>query len=247
MGDISVIARRLDDGHVQYGWSGNGGYFAAVGAALLYWYDSQEMVEYLFGLGQLEMLSKPGSESSGSFIRNRPTGKPHWLGTTEQEIFRRIAFVDYGYFYDTDHRWYYIYPSPFRIKIPLKTVSDYLQRTGKQYEFDFLGQINRRTIDEIISDWYENDAAFQLFANSHGFGNREVEQTRKNEKDALENEDSHLVADFCYGFYKDKQWLFDFFDRWAIARPCKEPEVVDILLRKKEEKHVETIDWKWRD
>ena len=25
MGDVSVIARRLLDGHVQYGWSGNGG------------------------------------------------------------------------------------------------------------------------------------------------------------------------------------------------------------------------------
>ena len=34
MGDISIIARRLDDGHVQYGWSGNGGYFRNVGMRL---------------------------------------------------------------------------------------------------------------------------------------------------------------------------------------------------------------------
>lgn len=27
MGDVSIIARRLTDGHVQYGWSGNGGYY----------------------------------------------------------------------------------------------------------------------------------------------------------------------------------------------------------------------------
>ena len=31
MGDVSIIARRLADGHVQYGWSGNGGYFSMVG------------------------------------------------------------------------------------------------------------------------------------------------------------------------------------------------------------------------
>lgn len=35
MGDISIIARRLKDGHVQYGWSGNGGYFKMVGIRLL--------------------------------------------------------------------------------------------------------------------------------------------------------------------------------------------------------------------
>ena len=31
MGDVSIIARRLEDGHVQYGWSGNGGYYKVVG------------------------------------------------------------------------------------------------------------------------------------------------------------------------------------------------------------------------
>ena len=30
MGDVSIIARRLEDGHVQYGWSGNGGYYKVV-------------------------------------------------------------------------------------------------------------------------------------------------------------------------------------------------------------------------
>ena len=38
MGDTSIIARRLKNGHVQYGWSGNGGYFKNVGNRLLWWY-----------------------------------------------------------------------------------------------------------------------------------------------------------------------------------------------------------------
>ncbi len=73
MGDISIIARRLTDGHVQYGWSGNGGYFRNVGVRLLAWYDDPEMVEYLFGLGQLSELGQPGSERGGSsWDKNAP-------------------------------------------------------------------------------------------------------------------------------------------------------------------------------
>ena len=47
MGDISIIARRLEDGHVQYGWSGNGGYYKVVGVRLLFWYLEQEDVDEL--------------------------------------------------------------------------------------------------------------------------------------------------------------------------------------------------------
>ena len=62
MGDISIIARRLEDGHVQYGWSGNGGYYKVVGVRLLLWYLEPEDVEYLFGLGQTALIGKRGSE-----------------------------------------------------------------------------------------------------------------------------------------------------------------------------------------
>ena len=66
MGDTSVMARRLEGGkYVQYGWSGNGGYFFNVGGRLLSWYDDPEKVEYLFGLGQMKFIGKPGSEYGG--------------------------------------------------------------------------------------------------------------------------------------------------------------------------------------
>lgn len=52
MGDVSIIARRLESGkRVQYGWSGNGGYYDTVGYRLLSWYNNPEKVEYLFNLG----------------------------------------------------------------------------------------------------------------------------------------------------------------------------------------------------
>lgn len=116
MGDISIIARRLPDGQVQYGWSGNGGYYRNVGSRLLSWYVTPEDVEYLFGLGQTALIGKKGSENGGySFMMShRLTNEPFYSGTTERIIFSKIAFIDYGYFYDLDNKWYYIIPGPFR-------------------------------------------------------------------------------------------------------------------------------------
>ena len=47
MGDVSIIARRLSDKYVQYGWCGNGGVFSSVGTRLWEDYNTPEMVEYL--------------------------------------------------------------------------------------------------------------------------------------------------------------------------------------------------------
>lgn len=58
MGDASIIARLLANGHVQYGWSGNGGYFSMVGIRLLLWYQEPKNVEYLFSLGQTSLIEK---------------------------------------------------------------------------------------------------------------------------------------------------------------------------------------------
>ncbi len=46
MGDVSIIARRHEDGHVEYGWSGNGGYFKMVGVRLLIWECYREIYDY---------------------------------------------------------------------------------------------------------------------------------------------------------------------------------------------------------
>lgn len=94
MGDISIIARRLSDKYVQYGWSGNGGVFSSRGTRLWEDYNSPDMVEYLFSLGQLRSLWSPGSENSSYLFRTEPTGRPHWVGTSELDIYSKIAFVD---------------------------------------------------------------------------------------------------------------------------------------------------------
>ena len=89
MGDVSIIARRLADGHVQYGWSGNGGYFSMVGIRLLLWYQESENVEYLFSLGQTSLIGKIGSEKGGFnwYETHCPTGEAFWLDNTENPVF----------------------------------------------------------------------------------------------------------------------------------------------------------------
>ena len=88
MGDVSIIARRLSDKYVQYGWSGNGGYYRSVGARLLEWYQDPSDIEYLFSLGQTAMIGQIGSEHGGfhRFETHGLTGEAFWVGTTEREL-----------------------------------------------------------------------------------------------------------------------------------------------------------------
>ena len=56
MGDTSIIARRLSEQYVQYGWGGNGGVYYPKGEILLEDYDDPDTVEYLFGLGLMSHI-----------------------------------------------------------------------------------------------------------------------------------------------------------------------------------------------
>ena len=163
MGDISIIARRIPGGYVQYGWSGNGGYFKNNGYRLLEWYTEHDTVEQLFALGQTALIGKPGSEKSGEslFFTHQPTGKPFWLDKSERSIFSKIAFIDYGYFYYSNNIWYYLIPGPFRIKIPLEHIADNLDEKG--YEFDYLDEIQKQLILYMFGDYLDGDSDFHCY------------------------------------------------------------------------------------
>lgn len=232
MGDTSIIARRLKDGHVQYGWSGNGGYYKSVGNKLYCWYDEKDeaLIEYLFGLGELRHLGKPGSERGGaSWLESHDmTGTPHNLGTTEREIFSRIAFIDYGYFYDLDQEWYYVWPGPFRIKMPLGLIHNNLDE--RYYEFDFLKKLQKDILHYIYHEHGEKDEEF-----------KDILTGRDIDKEYQElAESDHPI----YDFWKKYRNIFSYFDDWIVIRcdeECK--KVTEIVMRKKEEDRKETIEW----
>ena len=231
MGDISIIARRLRGGYVQYGWSGNGGYFRNVGRKLLDWYDTPEMVEYLFELGQVSLLGAPHSEKGGYslMLTTRCTGSPHHLGNTERKIFSQIAFIDYGYFYDLDRRWYFVKPGPFRIKYPLALLANVVDSGGD--EFEFIHDTGRQLLEYILGEYRKKDSAFQELLAQEGLQAEEVLKT--------------LLADDypIHKFFEHYEPLFRYFDDWVVVETDENfTEVIGFQVCKAGEVHVETIE-----
>ncbi len=233
MGDISIMARRLADGHVQYGWSGNGGTFRIAGARLLFWYSDPDSVEYLFELGQTEFIGKPGSEKGGCrFAETHSlTGEPCWLGRTERVIFSKIAFIDVGYFYDLDHKWYYIIPQPFRIKLPLELIGNHVDDNG--HEFKYREEIVRKIAEFIFNEYIYQDTGFVKFLNDEGYDPKSVLED-------IMNCVKHPLYDLADKYNK----IYKYFDEWIVVKAnADNTEIEQIIMRKKEDKHVETCEW----
>ena len=237
MGDTSIIARRIEGkNYVQYGWSGNGGYYKTVGCCLLDYYYKPNYVEYLFKLGQMQHIGKPYSERGGQSIlfSNIPCGEPHYLGESEREIFSRLAFVDYCYFYDLDNKWYYVIPGPFRIKIRLDYIRNHLNDDG--YEFEERRRIQDRVSEYILNDYYTSDIEFQeMIKDKCSTG---IDDIRKN----VMNE-----TDSCYAIWDKYKFIYDYLDDWVVIDvDDDEQNITGIKIRKNQknsEMRIETIDW----
>lgn len=229
MGNISIIARRLSDKYVQYGWSGNSGYFRMVGMRLLAWYDgeNEELIDYLFSLGQLSLLGKPKSEQGGYgyFFTNQLTQEPHDVGTSENEIFSKIMFIDHAYFLDSDKVWYYIVPGPINIKIPLTEI--YKNLNADDYEFEFTNKLEEAVVRKILIDYPLIDEEFNRLLGGKG---EDILNELLKERRAV------------YRFYDRYESLCTYFDNWTVVKIDDNNEM-DIIVKKKTDKHIETINW----
>lgn len=240
MGYVGIIARRLEGStRVQYGWCGAGSHFQVVGNRLLLWYNDPDMVEYLFGLGQMRRIGKPGSERGGEiwFYTNEPDDRPHWLGKSEREIFSQYVFIDRGYFYDLDETWYYVIPGPFRIKIPLLYMGEHLDEEGE--EDDECDRIEQRLVEYILGDYYAKEPLLQsIVAEKYPQGIEAVREDVLSERTIEEGPCERL-----WGKYKD---IFHFFDDWVVVNTSDDlKDITCFLLRRKQKRaHIETIDWK---
>lgn len=241
MGNTSIIARRLAGGkRVQFGWGGDGGYFRVVGYRLLAWYQDPLLVEYLFGFGQMRIIGIPGSEKGGAplLYTHEPDGTPHWLGTSERDIFSELSFVYYGYFYDLDNRWYYIIREEFNIKVPLQYISNNLDESGD--EFDESRRIERRLAEYILGEYYNSDEDFRsLVAEKYPQGIEKIRSVVLSEA----GEGSH-----CERLRYQYRAIFEYFDNWAVAETNEDAtEITGFLLHKNQDAlgadRVETIYW----
>lgn len=232
MGDVSIMARRLKDGTVEYGWSGNCGYYSSTGTRLLAWYDDPDKVDYLFGLGQTSLIGKPGSEKGGCGIlyTHRLDNTPCWLGKSEQEIFSKIAFIDYGYFYDTDNRWYYIAPGPFSVKFPLSMIAANTDESGN--EFSYLKLVEKIICKYMLTDYKNDNTEFSKLIDANNYDAEKLIEF-------FENSDSPL-----YDLYREYKPIYEYFDDWIVIKFNGECETgKNIVLKKKSENHVETCYW----
>ena len=232
MGDISIIARRLGDVHVQYGWSGNGGYYSMVGARLLDWYQDPKDVEYLFSLGQTGLIGRKGSEHGGYsfFESHRLTGEAFWLGDTERLIFSKIAFIDYGYFYDVDNKWYYIIPGPFRVKIPLELIDNNLDEEAN--EFDYLENIQKKIIEYIFCEYTISNPDFSNYMKECGYDADKVFKEVMEERSGI------------YTLFDKYSRIYKYFDDWIVVKSDAEyKNMTEIIVKKSENVHVETCFW----
>lgn len=185
MGDTSIIARRLKNGHVQYGW----------------------------------------------FDTHSPTGEPFSEGNTEREIFSELDFVDYGYFYDIDHRWYYVIPGPFRIKMPLELIKTRLDEDD--YEFDFRDEVEAKVASFILQDYQEYDSVFADFLKNKGYDA---------EKILGEISEDGLAS--SYKLFERYPYVYKYFDDWILIKTnADNTEISEIIVKKRSKKHVETCNW----
>lgn len=190
-------------------------------------------MEYLFGLGQTKLIGKGGSENGGyRWVESHGlTGEAFWLGNTEREIFSRIAFVDYGYFYDLDHRWYYIIPGPFRIKVPLNLIEGGLDED--YYEFDYLRKLEDQILRYIFTEYMQENRDFEYYLEQEGC-NPETVMTDI-EKDGQLN---------IWKLYDKYQNIWRYFDDWIVIKTNEDDtKIVGIVVRKREDIHVETCNW----
>ena len=239
MGDISIIARRLSDKYVQYGWSGNGGVFSSRGTRLWEDYNSPDMVEYLFSLGQLRSLWSPGSENSSYLFRTEPTGRPHWVGTSELDIYSKIAFVDHTYFYDVDHQWYYIVPTVMWTKVPISLFVAHLTERGDILP-EFRIALETAVFDAVLN-YYRNDEQYRAYVARLGYDENRMDQLGQE----IKNSGDKLFYYNNCELLETLKNLYRYFALWAVVSGDESGrEIGRVLLRAKSEPYIETIFWK---
>ena len=239
MGDLSIIARRLSDKYVQYGFCGGSGFFNNVGFRIYSWYykrkmeefpDYDDLIEYLFSLGETDQIGLPGSENGGQkfFYTHHLRNTRFCVGTSERDIFSKIMFIEHGYFFDSDENWYYIEPWPFCIKIPFELVANNLN--SENSEEKFLKKLNKKFMTYILRD-YKNEKFEKLIKDN----NLDKEQILKR----ILKESFPLRC-----FYENYEQLFEFFDDWIVVKADENQKKIDrFIVREKTDVHTETIFW----
>lgn len=149
--------------------------------------------------------------------------------------------MDVGFFYDLDNQWYYVFPGPFRLKIPMHLMVACVDTTRYGYvERDFLYEVDRLLM-ETIRRRYEEDEDGRTYLAGRGYDRDKFTESMGAVLRLEEAQPCQSRADLLR---ERHPVIYGYFDNWAVVRPNQEWSAIqDILLRKKEDKHLETLYW----
>ncbi len=233
MGTPGYIVRRLSPEYIQYGYCGQSGYYSISGERLLEWYNDPDIMDYLFGLGQLSLIGKPGSERGGEpfMYSNIPTGEPHYVGRDETDPFHNY-FMDYCYFFDNDNTWYCILPRGFLIKVPLRYIANHADEEGMTQDVEH--ELGKSAAEYILREFIPQDKELSDLIAAHEKPYEETAQA--------------ILAD-AYPLTRLNKVYYDLYkvlDPFIVMKTDEENmQITRILMKKKQSgKRIQTIDWK---
>lgn len=240
-----VIARRLAKKVIQYGCIICDGDLDVVGWRLIRWYNTPKRVEYLFSLGQLEILGVPGSENSGGIMATRKINPPwqHKICESENEMRPDIDFIDYYYLYESDGKWYYDNPDS-DCKVPLEYslyrlehLRKHPEELPKKYQsdrsdFPFRQENDRILLKYVFYEIPKIDSEFKSLLESKQIDVDEVYKQLCEMDFPIAKMNNDLKQIFKY-----------FYPHFVFKTDPDGHRIVKILHRKVSEPRLETIEW----
>lgn len=224
MNGITVIARRRADGTLEHGWIGTDGSFEVTGRLLEEYYSDARSLDYLFSLGQLTQIGKPGSAGQDEPLSLKRMGIPYIESSSEADIFENSPLIDCAYLYDLDQRWHWLKPGPFITKIPLSLIMGVKDRHGDAY--GFLQGLDELILQRILIDLPQDDPELASIISNHGSLYERLK------------EDEHPLETLA----KEAEDITDYLDRWiVISADTDGRKIADISIQKRSETHTETI------
>ena len=118
--------------------------------------------------------------------------------------------------------------------MPLELIGNHLDENS--YEFDFIGTDVETLVIQKIHEIYQTDKTLQDRLNAEGIDGAQFEAAIE---DCLAQE-SHPV----YRLYEKHQRIFKQFDDWALIKANGDnTDITDVIMKLREEQHIETINW----
>ena len=221
--EFIVIARKLENGIVQYGYDAYGDGCRKIASELLEKYNTPESVEELFSEKGITALGKTDAESQTEYSRRNS------LSFSGSEDGMLGWFVDSLFFYDSDNVWYFIVAGHdrLRIKIPLEYVLLHPDAVISDSEERKI--LSERLISHILGAYHYTDPQFALLL-SEKFPEG-VESIRREVRQA------DNPAQWLSYMYPE---IIEYFDSPVSAATAKDgTEITGFEIRKKDNKKAE--------